>query len=69
MFYCIMSTFFFLVFVLCSIFALPPVFPHCNHCACTYYVTNDRGKADILISCKKSTAAKLFFFPANEAAL
>lgn len=51
----------FLLSVLGSIFALPPVSLHRNHCACTYYVTNDRGKADILIACKKSCSAKLFF--------
>lgn len=45
-----------------------PQAPACNHCTCAYYVTNDRGKADILSACRKDLVCQLFF-PPNEAAL
>lgn len=29
----------------------PPAGLHCTHCTCAYYVSNDRGTADILAAC------------------
>lgn len=32
----------------------PPAGLHCTHCTCAYYVSNDRGTADILAACREA---------------